>query len=54
VFGVTGLPAAGPDVEPAVWALAAGPATKSIIAAAAAIQFVILMGVPPGTVPFKP
>jgi len=53
VFGATGLPAAGPDVEPAVWALAAGPATKSIIAAAAAIQFVILMGVPPGTVPFK-
>src|SRR5829696_8309279 len=49
VFGATGLPAAGPDVEPAVWAVAAGPEAKSIVAAAAAIYFAII-GVPPGTV----
>src|SRR4051794_36594542 len=36
VFGVTGLPAAGPDVEPAVWALAACP-EKSIIALPGAV-----------------
>jgi len=48
VFGTTGLPTAGPDVEPAVWAVAAGPEAKSIVAAAAAIYFAII-GVPPGT-----
>jgi len=37
VFGAAGLPAAGPDVEPAVWAVAAGARTRSIVAAAAAI-----------------
>jgi hypothetical protein len=51
VFGATGLPAAGPDVEPAVWAITAGPETKNIVAAAAATYFMIVIGVPPRTLP---